>query len=50
MDISACSHRASVTAIGSMIMGVADTCCTKWVQDPLIVTGSVTSTVAVSPS
>ena len=37
---SARSHGASATAIGSMIMGVTDTCRTKWVQDPLAATGS----------
>ena len=36
--LSARSHEASATAIGSMIRGVPDTCCTKWVQDPLIAT------------
>ena len=36
---SARSHGASATAIGSTIMGVADTCRTKWVQDPLTATG-----------
>ena len=34
-------HGTSATAIGSMIMGVAVTCRTKWVQDLLNVTGSV---------
>ena len=34
------SHGASATGLGSTILGVADTCCTKWVQDPLTVTGS----------
>ena len=39
---SARSHGAFATAIGSTIMGVTDTCRTKWVQDPLTATGSVT--------
>ena len=35
-DLSARSHGASVTAIGLTIMGVTDTCYTKWVQDPFL--------------
>ena len=38
--LSARSHGSSVTAIGSTMVGVADTCCTKLVQDPLTATGS----------
>ena len=40
VTVSARSHEASATAIGSTIMGVTDTCRTKWVQDPLTATGS----------
>ena len=39
-SVGARSHGASVAATGSMIMGVADTCHTKWVQDPLTKTVS----------
>ena len=40
LELSARSHGASATAIRSTIMGVADACHTKWVQDPLTATGS----------
>ena len=33
--LSARSHGATATGIGSTIMGAGDTCSTKWVQDPL---------------
>ena len=38
--VSAHSHGASATAIGSTILDVTDTFRTKWVQDPLTATGS----------
>ena len=39
--LSARSHGMSATEMGSTMVGVADTCHTKWVQDPLTATGSV---------
>ena len=38
--LSARSHGASATATATTIMGVSDTCHTKWVQDTLTATGS----------